>query len=166
MKQNHVSLVFDADRLERLDLSLDALEAELTDLKSVRDADVRGLLKMGDGSEPFCRKVVDVLVENPSVVPASLGLDEARADLAALDALRPRLRRLQVLVERAQDTEMLLGSDIYSTALEGYGLLKVTGQGAGLEAMRKELGARWRNRGGSDEAPDAPPLPEMEPATA
>ena len=166
MKQNHVSLVFDADRLERLDLSLDALEAELADLKSVRDADVRGLLKMGEGSEPFCRKVVDVLVENPSVVPASLGLDEARAQRVERGQVGPRLRRLQVLVERAQDTEMLLGSDIYSTALEGYGLLKVTGQGAGLEAMRKELGARWRNRGGSDEAPDAPPLPEMEPATA
>lgn len=58
-------------------------------------SDVRGLLEMGDGSEPLCRKVVDVLVENPSVVPASLGLDEALADLAAL---RPRLHRLQVLV--------------------------------------------------------------------
>ena len=47
MKQNHVSLVFDADRLERLDLSLYALEAELADLKSVRDADVRGMKTSG-----------------------------------------------------------------------------------------------------------------------
>lgn len=166
MKQNHVSLVFPADRLERIDAAIAALEADLAELKSVPDADVRGLLKMGDGSEPFCRKVLDVLAENPSVVPASLGLDEARADLAAIDALRPRLRRLQWLAERARDTEMLLGSDVYSTALEGYGLLKVTGQGAGLEAMRKQLGARWRNRGGGNDAPAAQPQPDAEPATA
>lgn len=161
MKQNLVSIDFAADRLERLDASLAAIEADLTDLQSVPDVEVRGLLKMGDGSEPFCRKVLDVLVENPSVVPASLGLDAALADLAALDALRPRLRRLQLLVERAQDTEMLLGSDIYSTALEGYGLLKVTGQGAGLEAMRKELGARWRQR-----AEPADPVLTTEPVPA
>lgn len=166
MKQNLASLDFAADRLERIDAALAALEADLADLKSVPDADVRGLLKMGDGSEPFCRRVLDVLVENPSVVPASLGLDEARADLAAIDALRPRLRRLQLLAERARDTEMLLGSDVYSTALEGYGLLKVTGQGAGLEAMRKQLGARWRNRGGAEEAPAVQPLPDAEPAMA
>lgn len=70
MKQNLVSLDFAADRLERVDAAVAALEAELAELQSYPDADVRGLLKMGDGSEPFCRKVLDVLAENPSVVLA------------------------------------------------------------------------------------------------
>mgnify|MGYP006167457301 CR=1 FL=1 len=151
MKQNLIKLAFDAERLNRLDSAIQTAENELADLISLPDDEIQGLLKMGGKTEPFCRKVIDVMAENPTVVPASFGLEEARADVAALDALRPRLRRLQKLVQRAEDTQIALGSDIHTAALEGYALLKATGHSEGLEAMRKELGARWKGRGRSGE---------------
>lgn len=97
MKQNIIKLAFDAERLNRLDTAIQTAENELADLISLADDEIQGLLKMGDKTEPFCRKVIDVMAENPSVVPASFGLSEALADVAALDTLRPRLRRLQKL---------------------------------------------------------------------
>ena len=91
-----------------------------------------------------------MLAQNPQIVPPSLGLVEAQADLGALDRLRPvldRLRpvldRLQRLAERGSDTEMALGSDVMDVALEGYGLLKVSGKNQGLDGLRKELSSRW-----------------------
>jgi putative N-acetylmannosamine-6-phosphate epimerase len=77
------------------------------------------------------------------MVPPNLGLSEAQADIAALDALRPRVQQLQQLVERAEDTETALGSDIIAVALEGYGLLKVSGKGEALKGARQALSARF-----------------------
>lgn len=71
----------------------------------------RGLLKTGDKSEAFCRQTLAMLDLNRLVMPASLGLDEALADLVALDGLRPVLNRLLQLAERLRDTEMALGSE-------------------------------------------------------
>lgn len=64
----------------------------------------------GPKSETFCRQTLTVLAQNPQVIPPSIDLAEAQADLAALDRLRPRLARLQRLAERGQDSEDALGS--------------------------------------------------------
>lgn len=52
-----------------------------------------------------------------------------------LDALRERSARLRQLLGLCDDTELALGSDVMSTALEGYALLKVLGKGSGLEEL-------------------------------
>lgn len=143
MPQNLISLSFTEARLAALDGALTTLETELVDLVSLPVAQRRELYKMGDKSEVFCRQTLDVLAQNPKLVNEGLGLPAAQADLAALDALRPRLQRLKMLVGRGDDTETALGADIFSTALEGYGLLKISGKGHGLERLRKELSARF-----------------------
>ncbi|MFP7723702.1 hypothetical protein [Lysobacter sp. A3-1-A15] len=84
-----------------------------------------------------------MLSQDPQVLPPSLKLGEAQADLAALDKLRPRLQRLQRLAERGADSETALGSDVMRCALDGYALLKVAGRNQGLEGLRKELGTRF-----------------------
>ena len=102
---------------------------------------------MGDKSEAFCRQALTLLANNPQVVPPSLSVAEAKADLATLDALRPRLDKLRQLTERADDTELALGSDVMGAALEGYALLKVAGQGEALKAARRDLSARFAKPG-------------------
>jgi hypothetical protein len=80
------------------------------------------------------------------VVPTSLDLAEAQRDLQALDVLRSRSSRLRQLMGRVEDTELALGSDVMSAALDGYALLKVLGKGSGLEALRKEVGMRFAKK--------------------
>ena len=53
------------------------------------------------------------------------------------------MQRLKKLVERGEDTEVVLGSDVMALALEGYGLPKIAGKNQGIEAMRKKLGSRF-----------------------
>ena len=151
MAQNLISLSWTPEQLAELDASLAAAEGVLANLISLAGDEVRGLFKMGDKSESFCRGTVDVAIQNRRVIPESLDLDAALLDLAALDALRPRMRRLQQLAKRAEDTETLLGSDIFSAALEAYALLKVSGRNQGLEGLRAGLSSRFRN--GTRKAP-------------
>lgn len=143
MTQNLMSLALSAEDLDAVDAALSALEARLTGLVALQPDDRRGLTKMGDKSEAFCRQTLTVLAQNPQVIPPSFDLVEARADLAAVDVLRPRLARLRRLTERAEDSEMALGSDVMIASLEGYALLKVSGRNQGLEGLRQSLSARF-----------------------
>jgi len=145
--QNLVSLNLSAQDLADVDSAIATLRRVFTSMIALQPGQRRELYKMGDKSEMFCRQTLNVLAANPQIVPPNLGLTEAQADIAALDALRPRLLQLQQLVERAEDTETALGSDIIAVALEGYGLLKVSGKGEALKSARKELSARFAKSG-------------------
>lgn len=164
MPQNLISIVID----DALAAELAATAQQLEDLLagktvSLAPEDRRGGLKMGDKSEAFCRQTIGLLAQNRQVVPPSLQLDEALADLKALDAIRPLLLRLQQLTERLRDTEMALGADLMSAAVEGYGLLKLVGRQQGLDGPLKELGARWAR---SARKPEPELEPDPEPAAA
>lgn len=145
--QNLVSLNLTADDLAALDGALATVESLLGRGVALSAQQRRDLYKMGDKSEAFCRQSLRLLANNPQVVPPGLGLEEAQADLAALDALRPRMEKLRQLAERGEDTELALGSDIMGVALEGYALLKVAGKGEALKTARRELSARFEKQG-------------------
>lgn len=146
MSQNLLDLQFSPEQLAEVDAALAVLETVFVDLLSLQPDERQSITKMGDKSEPFCRQTLMALEQNPQVVPPSLGLADAQADVVALDQLRPRLARLQRLTERAVDSETALGGDIMSTALEGYALLKVSGKNQGLEGLREALSARFGRR--------------------
>lgn len=143
MTQNIISLELSDGQITIALEALTELEGALAGLISLEAEDRRRLTKMGQKSEAFCRQALSVLAQNPQIVPPSLPLAEAQSDLRALDRLRPVLDRLQRLAERGADTEIALGSDVMDVALEGYGLLKVSGKNQGLDGLRKELSARW-----------------------
>ena len=143
VSQNLLSLTLTDTQLAGIDDALTSLESQLTGLISLDGDERRSLMRMGNKSESFCRQTLGALALNPQVVPPSLKLADGQADLAAIDRLRPRLQRLQRLTERAQDSDIALGSDVMSVALEGYALLKVSGKNQGLEGLRKDLSARF-----------------------
>ncbi|TWI04655.1 hypothetical protein IP90_00788 [Luteimonas cucumeris] len=143
MSQNLISLTLTDEQLAAADQALTLLEDAFAHLVALDGDERKGLNRMGAKSEQFCRQTLGVLVQNPQVVPASIGVAGAVEDLAALDRLRPRLQRLKKLAERAEDSETALGSDVMSLALEGYALLKVAGRNQGLEALRRELSGRF-----------------------
>ena len=143
MAQNLVSLNLSAADITAIDGALTTLEQKFAGLVDLTPDQRKSLSKMGDASEAFCRQTLTVLAQNPNILPASFNLAEAQGDLANIDKLRPLFTRLAALMEKANDTEMALGSDVMSAALEGYAQLKVSGKGAGLDTLRQQMGARF-----------------------
>jgi hypothetical protein len=147
MTQNIISLNLTDTELTTIDEALAHLEQKLAPLLvGLSPEERRGLVKMGDKSESFCRETLMVLAQNTHLLPPSFDLAEAENDLAQLDKLRPRAARLRRLLEKADDGETALGSDVMSAALEGYALLKVSGKGAGLDALRQGMSARFTRK--------------------
>lgn len=152
MSQNLVSLILSNDQVVAVDAALTVLESNLSGMVSLSPEQRRSVPRMGDKSEAFCRQTLSLLGLNPQVVNPSLGLEGAESDLATLDVLRPRLQRLGRLSQRGSDTEMALGSDVMSTALQGYALLKVSGRNQSLEGLRASLGTRFAKKPRTPEA--------------
>ena len=86
---------------------------------------------------------LEALADNPQILPPTLDVAGARNDLLARDQLRPRLMRVEILLQKGNDTSMALGSDAYTVATQGYGILKLLGRANGLEPLRRDLGSRF-----------------------
>lgn len=144
MSQNHVSAHLTDAQWTQIDAAIAKVQDVLQPLLvAVTPAGKRAMVKMGDGSEAFCRKAVDVMEENLALMPRGFDLAEMRRDLASHDALNARIVRLTRLLEQARNAEIALGSDVMVCALEGYAVLKAVGKGDGVEALKKLLSKRF-----------------------
>src|SRR3546814_17466035 len=102
---------------------------------------------MGSKSEVFCRQTIRLLEQNPQIIPPSMDLDGAVADLAALDRLRPIHEQLRQLLSRMDDTITALGSDAMDFSLQGYGQIKLSGAAPGVAERRREISERVYRKG-------------------
>ena len=146
MSQHLISLTLSDNDLIEIDAALKTLEDHFAGFLVLSPEERRTIPKMGDKTEAFCRQTLTVATQNTQAIPANLDIVDAQADLATLDKLRPRLHRLRELLSRAEDTDMALGSDIYSFSLDAYASLKIAGKGTGLETLRQAMSIRF-NRG-------------------
>ena len=139
MTQNRIAMTFQPDRLERIDGSLNALEADLDLLIALTVEERQDLVKMGHKSRAFCATALSVAEQHAGLMPRDFDIDAFRQDHLALELLRPRAARLAHLMQRMADTELALGSDLMAAALEVYGVLKVAGKDKGVDEARREL---------------------------
>lgn len=146
MPQNLISFAPSTADLAAIDGALKTLEDKFINLIDLSTEQRGALVKMGDKSEAFCRKAVEVLAANPNVLPPTFNVAEMRRDLAGFDTLRPRMVRIEKLYEKMRDSQLALGSDVMTAALEGYALLKVAGKGEALDTARKALSVRFSGR--------------------
>ena len=154
--QNLVSIQYTDEEIAQMDTALNTLRVLFSRMIALQPDERRELTKLGPKSQAFSDQALAVLLANPQIVPPSLDLAEAQVDKRTLDQLRPRLLVLRQLLERADDTEMALGSDLMSVARDGYALLEVAGKDAALKAVRKELSARYaRRRAAKEELAEA-----------
>lgn len=125
--EDRLSLTFAADDLDAMDAALATLELRLGKLISLRPDLQYGWARMGAKSEAFCRQTLAAMAAQPQSMSSEFDLARVQAELAAADALHPRLLRLRRLSEHAEDTQMALGCDLMVAALQGQALLQALG---------------------------------------
>ena len=144
MSQNLISATLPDGYWTELDAAIANVQVLLQPLLvAVTPAEKKAWVKMGDGSEAFCRKALDVMEENLALMPRDFDPAEMRRDLGTHDALASRVVKLTRVLEQARNAEMALGSDVMVAALEGYAVLKAVGKGDGVEALKKLLSKRF-----------------------
>ena len=142
MTQNLISVQFTPDSLTELDQAIATLEKFIQSLMALDAEDVKGLSKMGEKSEQFCRHALMVLEQNGDILPPTFDLAEMQADMAAYEALRPRALRLREVLARIDDTQIALGSDVMVAASRGYALMQMFGKDESLTMLQEAMSVR------------------------
>jgi hypothetical protein len=109
MSHTLLSLEFTDADLVAIDDALAALEKKFAPLLRLSPEERLALSKMGEKSDEIYRQALVAAALNPGIIPASLALDEADADLAGIDKLRLRIHRLRELLDKVDDIETASG---------------------------------------------------------
>ena len=88
MSRSLINLTVNNDLQVAIANTLGTLESQLKDLVPLTVAERRKATKMGQKSEQFCRQTLTKLKLYPNIVPGSVGLEEALADIDTLDRMR------------------------------------------------------------------------------
>lgn len=144
MQQDLVSITVTKEVQAQVLALIAQINQLLHGLISLPAGERRQFAMMGPKSERFARGVLLALQQNSDIVPRSIDVAAAVADLEAHDNLAPITAALLQTAERVADTQAAAGSDAMAVANIGYGLMKSVGRAAGLDSTLEELSYRHR----------------------
>lgn len=122
---NQISINFTPTELDTIDQAIANLEGVL-DGKLIALTPKQSQLygKLGNETENFTNMILQDINQDANVKPSFVNVAEWEKDVAARNALMPRLTRIEGLVRRMEDTSRLLGFDIFNSALAVYNSAK------------------------------------------
>lgn len=152
-----ISLTLTEQELQTLDQAMASIEAVIAKkFISLTPDERQSYSQVSDKTEDWLVKVKGYMVQNPSLILNHIDVPEFNADLAARQAILPRLRRLETIYNQFDDTCMLLGTDLYHNAITYYkGLKAAAATGApGAKTIYADLSARFPGRPSASKSSD------------
>ena len=140
LNQSHLNLnimaLDDLISLEFSDAEVTKIDQSLTDIETVLAGKVIALQpeeriqfgKVGENTQVWISKISGYMVSKPELVPAFINVAEFEKDLKARMCIMPRIARLNAVVNGMEDTAILLGTDLYNSAIAYYRNIKLLSQ--------------------------------------
>jgi hypothetical protein len=157
MTENRVSVVLTQTDLTDIATALKTIKLKLPFLIDLTPEERHALLKLGEKSESFVTKSLDLATKNDSFLPRSFDVAEMQKDVDLYFALRSILGDLRRLTEAVDDTLLEVGSEAYTAALVVYRSAQDNGMGQALDGDLDELGKKFARKS-SKPAPEAKPV--------
>ena len=122
------------------------IRQKLPFLVDLTKEDRKTMAKLGNKSQAFVKKAVDVAVQNPGILPATFDLNQVRNITQLLDDLGPIQIAVDQLKKQLDDTVIATGSQAYQSARDVYAVAKSRFGRAKLETAASDLGQRFRKK--------------------
>src|SRR5437870_9625649 len=123
MNTNRVSATLLTADQEAVMTALGVIRERLPFLIDLTTAERVILPKLGDKTQRFVRKAVDIALQHPELLPAGF-LDEMRKDAQLLEGLSPIRLAIDLLQKQIDDTVVQLGAEAYAAARTVYAVTK------------------------------------------
>ena len=157
---NRLSETITAAMIQQAKDSLNTLNSTFDFLIGLTPEERQSILKIDGSNKVFVEDALADASNNTNVLPAYLKLDEMRKDLEGYHALDEIVTLSAQFAERIRDTQMLMGSEAYASALTVYRLFESAARDAvpGADAIYQHLRTRFAGQGTpSEPAADAAP---------
>lgn len=130
------------DEILGLTTGLTALAPVFAKMQALKPKQRQRMVTMGARSEGFCRELLTLLDTNRQLVPPSLALDSALAELRKSALMDVALLQLSQMYRCALDAHAEMRAKVMATALDGYKMLKASRR-TGLEDRVRDLSNRF-----------------------
>lgn len=158
-EDNRISATMTAQDITDINAALTTIRNKLPFLMSVSNQERQEMAKMGDKSVGFDEKCAAYMVSNPEYLPGFIQIAEINKDRALRAQLLQFFPNLKTLCEAADDTMMVLGSEVWMADLAYYQNVREGARRgrAGADTIYNDL--RTRFPGGNPQPTPTPPTP-------
>lgn len=157
MQTNRISATLSQQDCAQIMSNINRIKEMMPFLITLTSQEFRDLLKMGDKSRTFVAKALEIVTQNPDIMPRGFDIDEFRRDMDLFQALESFRSALTQLLQMIESTQTLVGSDAYISSLIVYEQVKNNHLGLALEDAADQLGRRFIRKSKSK---DIKPKPE------
>lgn len=154
ISNNRVSYVLSDEKKQRISDLFNQLEAELEFTVGLNNTERQRLPKINKGNKLFVQDSVMATDNGDSVLPAYVKTEEVAKDLNLYEDLDPFLLKSESIFYKLRDTQMLAGSEAYTTALVIYKMYKTAADAGipGAQAVYNSLRERFMHQSNTDDA--------------
>lgn len=145
--QNRISATIDDASLTQIQGAIATLNQKLDFLVDLSPEEIKALPKFGDRSLAFVKKCQELAVKQDDFLPRNFDVDEFTRDVVLYEKMVGILQPMRMLMERMEDTNILVGSEAYSAALAVYSAAKnARGAVVGLDDLLDDFGKRFARK--------------------
>ncbi|WP_300602792.1 hypothetical protein [Niabella sp.] len=126
-----------------------AIEQALPFLVGLTNAERMALPKISVSNKVFTEDAIQAAANNAALLPAFIKVENMKKDLALFHALDELVMLVQQLGEKLADTQLLAGSEAYSSALAMYKILGAAAESGvqGTKTVYEQLRQRFSGQG-------------------
>ena len=143
---NLIDAVLSADQQTAVAAHLAAIKASLSFLISLTADERRALPKMGDKTQAFVEKALDVTTRHPEILPGLFKAEDFRRDVELVKALTPILREVRELFAKLDDTVFEASSEAFAAGLLVYQYAKTNNLSGELDDDLADMGRRFSRK--------------------
>ena len=158
MNTNRISATLSQTDQDAVLTAIATIRQKLPFLIDLTTAERVTIPKLGDKTQAFVKKALDVAAQNPDMLPAGSFLEEMRKDAQLFENLAPIRLAIDLLQKQVDDTTTQVGGEAYASARTIYTVSKTPFARAALRTAADDLGKRF-SRKVQAAAPETPPAP-------
>lgn len=147
MATDRVSATLTKEDYDAIMAALATIREKLPFLIELSAKEKTRINRLGDKSEAFVNKALELAKQNPDFLPRNFDTEEMERDLVLFKSLNAIAMGMSRLLEEIEDTEIAAGSEAYLAALIIYDYAKADGElTRGLDGVLDDLGKRFARK--------------------
>lgn len=146
---NRVSASIDAATIKSIKEAIATINEKLPFLIGLKPEERQSIPKISEVNKVFTADAVVAIKNNGNLLPAYLSADEISKDYNLYEQLDELVQLSQQLTEKLSDTQMIVGSEAYVSALTAYRLFEAASNAGlpGTDTIYDQLKQRFAQQG-------------------
>lgn len=159
---NRISVDISPDEVNKAKECINMISGMFPFLVGLTPAERQALPKMDVNNKVFVEDALKSAHNNKQILPAYLSLDEMERDRNGYERLDELVILTAQLAQKLRDTQILMGSEAYVSALTIYRLFESASRDGvpGADAVYSQLASRFKGQGSIGETPAVPEAPK------